>query len=207
MSITLFRWLARALRVRPTTILENNIAQTAGSAGESLAAGVAFTLPSLLLMGFEMELLRVLLVALLGGLIGVLMMIPLRHGLIVKEHGKLSYPEGTACADVLIVGEKGGAEAGKVFLGFFIGLVYAFFNLIMKVWHEASNFALEFGGALKKGSVGVDISPPMLGVGYIIGPKVAANMIAGGLTAFVVLIPLIAHFGGDAVVEMTPGDI
>ena len=117
LSITLFRWLG--LR---STILENNIAQTTGSAGESLAAGVAFTLPSLLIMGFEVELIRVLLVALLGGLIGVLMMIPLRHGLIVKEHGKLAYPEGTACANVLIVGEKGGTEANRVFLGFFVGL-------------------------------------------------------------------------------------
>ncbi len=202
MSITIFRWL----RMRGT-ILENNIVQTTGSAGESLAAGVAFTLPSLLLMGFEMEMLRVLLVALLGGLIGVLMMIPLRHGRIVKEHGKLTYPEGTACADVLIVGEKGGAEATKVFLGFFIALFYAFLNLIAKLWHEGSTFALEFGGALKKATIGVDVSPPMLGVGYIIGPKVAANMIAGGLTAFVVLIPLIAHFGGAEVADLSPGEM
>src|SRR5436190_581938 len=156
LSITVFRWL----RLRGT-ILENNIVQTTGSAGESLAAGVAFTLPSLLLMGFDMELLRILLVALLGGLIGVLMMIPLRHGLIVKEHGNLTYPEGTACADVLIVGEKGGTE----------------------------------------------VSPPMLGVGYIIGPKVSANMFAGGLLAFMVLIPLIAQYGGQTVAQMSPGAI
>src|SRR5689334_7085692 len=103
LSITLFRWLAQGLGLRPATILENNIVQTTGSAGESIAAGVAFTLPSLLLMGFDLELTRVLLVATLGGLIGVLMMIPLRQGLIVKEHGKLTYPEGTACADVLVV--------------------------------------------------------------------------------------------------------
>jgi putative OPT family oligopeptide transporter len=117
LSITLFRWL----RLR-ATILENNIVQTTGSAGESLAAGVAFTLPSLLIMGFELEMMRVLLVALLGGLIGVLMMIPLRHGLIVKEHGKLAYPEGTACADVLDRRrERGGTDAKTVFLGFFVG--------------------------------------------------------------------------------------
>jgi len=202
LSITLFRWL----RLRGT-ILENNIVQTTGSAGESLAAGVAFTLPSLLLMGFELELLRVLLVALFGGLIGVLMMIPLRQGLIVKEHGKLMYPEGTACADVLIVGEKGGTEATTVFTGFFVGLVYALFNLIGKLWGEVSSIATEFGGQLKKATIGFEVSPPMLGVGYIIGPRVSANMLAGGLLAFVVLIPLIAQFGGDAVAAMSPGDL
>ncbi len=202
LSITLFRWLGMR-----GTILENNIVQTTGSAGESIAAGVAFTLPSLLLMGFDLELTRVLLVALLGGLIGVLMMIPLRHGLIVKEHGKLAYPEGTACADVLIVGEKGGTEATKVFTGFFVGLGYAFLNLIAKVWADVSSFAVEFGGHLKKATVGFEVSPPMLGVGYIIGPKVAANMLAGGLLAFVVLVPLIAQFGGAAVADMSAGQI
>ena len=202
LSITLFRWI----RLRGT-ILENNIAQTTGSAGESLAAGVAFTLPSLLLMGFDMELMRVLLVALLGGLIGVLMMIPLRHGLIVKEHGKLAYPEGTACADVLMVGEKGGAEATTVFTGFFVGLGYAFCSLIARLWGEVSSFAMTFGGHLPKGTIGFEVSPPMLGVGYIIGPRVAANMLGGGVLAFLVLIPLIAQFGGDAVAEMSPGDI
>jgi len=202
LSITLFRWLRMS-----GTILENNIVQTTGSAGESLAAGVAFTLPSLLLMGFDLELIRILLVALFGGLIGVLMMIPLRHGLIVKEHGKLMYPEGTACADVLIVGEKGGSEAGKVFLGFFIGLGYAFLNLIAKLWADASVIAADLGGKLKKATIGFEVSPPMLGVGYIIGPKVSANMLAGGLTAFVVLIPLIAQFGGAAVADMSPGQL
>ena len=126
LSITLFRWLSRSFKVRQATILENNIVQTTGSAGESLAAGIAFTLPSLLLMGFEMEMVRVVLVALFGGLIGVLMMIPLRHGLIVKEHGKLTYPEGTACADVLVVGEQGGTNAKTVFLGFSSGWVTPF---------------------------------------------------------------------------------
>ena len=203
LSITLFRWL----KLRGT-ILENNIAQTTGSAGESLAAGVAFTLPSLLLMGFDMELMRVLLVALLGGLIGVLMMIPLRHGLIVKEHGKLAYPEGTACADVLIVGEKGGTEAKTVFIGFFVGLFYAFGNLILKLWHEVSSIPLNLAGRLKGATVGFEVSPPMLGVGYIIGPKVAANMLGGGLLAFVVLIPLIVFFGDpETVGKMSPGAI
>ena len=202
LSITLFRWFGMK-----GTILENNIAQTTGSAGESLAAGVAFTLPSLLIMGFEVELIRILLVALLGGLIGVLMMIPLRHGLIVKEHGKLAYPEGTACADVLIVGEKGGTEAKTVFLGFFVGLGYAFLNLIGKVWHETASYTFNIGDKLKKVTLAAEVSPPMIGVGYIIGPKVSANMLAGGLLAFVVLIPLLVMFGGPEVAAMSPGAI
>jgi len=202
LSITLFRWFKLK-----GTILENNIAQTTGSAGESLAAGVAFTLPSLMLMGFDIEFMRIMLVALLGGLIGVLMMIPLRHGLIVEEHGKLAYPEGTACADVLIVGEKGGTEAKTVFTGFFVGLIYAFFNLISKLWSDTATFTSNFGGQLKKATVGFEVSPPMLGVGYIIGPKVAANMLGGGLLAFVVLIPMIIMFGGPEIAKMSPSDI
>jgi putative OPT family oligopeptide transporter len=195
LSITLFRWLGMK-----ATILENNIVQTTGSAGESLAAGVAFTLPSLLLMGFELELARILLVALLGGLIGVLMMIPLRHGLIVKEHGKLAYPEGTACADVLIVGEQGGTNAKTVFMGFFVGLAYTILNLIAKLWGDAASFGIAFWGKLKGAVVAFEVSPPMLGVDYIIGPRVAANMMAGGLLAFVVLVPLI-HLFGDAMLS------
>ncbi|HVR74982.1 MAG TPA: OPT/YSL family transporter, partial [Planctomycetota bacterium] len=221
LSITLFKWFARALNRPPATILENNIVQTTGSAGESIAAGVAFTLPSLLLMGFDMELMRIFLVALFGGLIGVLMMIPLRHGLIVKEHGRLTYPEGTACGDVLIVGEQGGTSAKTVFLGFFVGLGYAFLNLIAKVWKDASNFALDalsgLRGVLPGATLGFEVSPPMLGVGYIIGPRVAANMMAGGALAFLVLIPLI-HIFGDSMTtpmypastlirDMSPGDI
>ena len=208
LSITLFRWLAKAPGVgglfRGATILENNIVQTTGSAGESLAAGVAFTLPSLLLMGFELELSRILLVALLGGLIGVLMMIPLRHGLIVKEHGKLTYPEGTACADVLIVGEQGGTNAKTVFLGFFVGGGYAILNLIVKLWSDTASFAVGFWGKLKGATLAFEVSPPMLGVGYIIGPKVAANMMAGGALAFLVLIPIIHLFGDGMLTPMYP---
>jgi putative OPT family oligopeptide transporter len=199
LSITLFRWL----RLRGT-ILENNIVQTTGSAGESLAAGVAFTLPSLLIMGFELEFMRVLLVALLGGLIGVLMMIPLRHGLIVKEHGHLAYPEGTACADVLIVGERGGTDAKTVFIGFFVGLFYTVMNLINRLWSDTAHFAIDFWGRLKGAVMAFEVSPPMLGVGYIIGPKVSANMLAGGLLAFVILIPLIHTFGDSMLTPMYP---
>lgn len=204
MSITLFRWASRAFRLRQATILENNIAQTTGSAGESIAAGVAFTLPSLLLMGFEMDLPRILLVALFGGLIGVLMMIPLRQGLIVQEHGKLAYPEGTACADVLVVGEQGGTNAKTVFLGFFVGLGYSVLNLIAKLWQDAASFAADFGGRLKGATVAFEVSPPMLGVGYIIGPRVAANMLAGGALAFMILVPLIHLFGDSMGTPMYP---
>jgi putative OPT family oligopeptide transporter len=218
LAITVFRWFTRALKLRSATILENNIAQTTGSAGESIAAGVSFTLPSLLLMGFDMELVRILLVALLGGLIGVLMMIPLRHGLIVKEHGKLMYPEGTACADVLVVGEQGGTNARTVFLGFFIGLGYATANLILRLWSDTASFAVNFWGRLKGAMIAFEVSPPMLGVGYIIGPRVAANMMAGGALAFVILIPLIHLFGDSMpqpmypettlrISEMSPGQI
>jgi len=208
LSITIFRAFGRA------TILENNIVQTVGSAGESIAAGVAFTLPSLLLMGQDLEFIRILLVALLGGVLGVLMMIPLRHGLIVQEHGRLTYPEGTACADVLIVGEKGGTSAKTVFLGAIVGFAYAFFNLVVRLWKDTSDWMLGF---FRGASVSVEVSPPLLGVGYIIGPKTAANMMAGGALAFVVLIPIIYAFGGGLAApifpavklirEMSPGEI
>lgn len=217
LSITLFKWLAQAFKLQPATILENNIVQTTGSAGESIAAGVAFTLPSLLLMGFDMETSRVLTVAFLGGLIGVLMMIPLRQGLIVKEHGKLTYPEGTACADVLIVGEEGGTSAKTVFLGFFTGLAYTTMNLILRLWGDVSQFAVDFWGKLRGATLAFEVSPAMLGVGYIIGPKTAANMMAGGSLAFLVLIPLIHIFGDGApdalfpatarIADLTPGQI
>ncbi len=208
LSITIFRAFGRA------TILENNMVQTVGSAGESIAAGIAFTLPSLLLMGQDLEFLRVLLVGLLGGILGVLMMIPLRQGLIVQEHGKLTYPEGTACADVLIVGEKGGTTAKTVFLGAILGFSYAFFNLITRFWKDTSDWTIRF---FKGASISAEVSPPLLGVGYIIGPKTSANMMAGGSLAFIVLIPII-HAFGDAlntvifpatklIRDMSPGEV
>jgi putative OPT family oligopeptide transporter len=217
LSITLFKWLGQIFKLPPATILENNIVQTTGSAGESIAAGVAFTLPSLLLMGFDMETSRILTVALLGGLIGVLMMIPLRQGLIVQEHGRLMYPEGTACADVLIVGEKGGTSAKTVFIGFFSGLAYASMNLILRLWADVSTFAVDFWGKLKGATIAFEVSPAMLGVGYIIGPRTSANMMAGGMLAFLILIPLIHIFGDAApdvlfpankrIADLTPGEI
>ncbi|MEB3221950.1 MAG: oligopeptide transporter, OPT family [Candidatus Sericytochromatia bacterium] len=195
LAITVFRALGRA------TILENNIVQTTGSAGESLAAGVAFTLPALLLMGQDLELVRVLMVALLGGLLGVLMMVPLRKGLIVQEHGKLTYPEGTACADVLIVGERGGVEARTVFTGFFLGALYKVLNAGTHLWKEVPERVLGF---YKGGSVGAEVSPELLGVGYIIGLRTAATMMAGGVLSFLVLIPAITIFGEGLPAPMFP---
>lgn len=217
LSITLFKWLTRAFGLRGGTILENNIVQTTGSAGESIAAGVAFTLPSLLLMGFDMELGRILLVAVLGGLLGVLMMVPLRHGLTVTEHRRLTFPEGTACAGVLMVGEKGGTSAATVFLGFFVGLGYAILNLVLKLWSDAAVFTLGFWGKLKGAMLAFEVSPPMLGVGYVIGLRTASIMMAGGCLAFLVLVPLVHHFGdgmtepmypaAKPIAQMTPGEV
>jgi putative OPT family oligopeptide transporter len=208
LSITIFRAFGRA------TILENNMVQTVGSAGESIAAGVAFTLPSLLLMGQDLEFMRILLVGLFGGMLGVLMMIPLRHGLIVQEHGKLTYPEGTACADVLIVGDKGGTSAKTVFMGAGVGFIYGFLNLITRLWKETTDWSFSF---FKGASISAEVAPPMIGVGYIIGPKTAANMMAGGALAFIVIIPLIKVIGEglsnpifpstDLIKDMTPGAI
>src|ERR1044071_8713376 len=136
LSITLFRYFSNAFGFRRATILENNIVQTAGSAGESIAFGVGVTMPALLLLGFEMEVTRVMTVSVLGGLLGILLMIPLRRAFIVKQHGKLPYPEGTACAEVLIAGEKGGATARMVFLGFGIALVHKFLTAANKLWSD-----------------------------------------------------------------------
>jgi putative OPT family oligopeptide transporter len=195
LSITLFRVLGRS------TILENNIVQTTGSAGESIAFGVATTMPVFLLLGLDMDLLPILMMALLGGILGVLMMIPLRQGLIVKEHGKLTYPEGTACADVLIVGEQGGTKAQTVFLGFGIGALYKFVNAGLKLWSEIPERLLGF---FKGASVSAEVSPELLGVGYIIGPKVSANMMAGGTLAFLILIPAIKIFGENLNTPLFP---
>jgi putative OPT family oligopeptide transporter len=195
LSITLFRVFGRP------TILENNIVQTTGSAGESIAFGVATTMPVFLLLGMEMQLLPILVMSLLGGMLGVLMMIPLRQGLIVKEHGKLAYPEGTACADVLIVGEQGGTTAKTVFLGFGIGALYKFLNVGTKLWAEIPTRMLTF---FKGASVSAEISPELLGVGYIIGPKVAANMLAGGMLSYLILIPAIKIFGEGITTPMFP---
>jgi putative OPT family oligopeptide transporter len=202
LSITIFRAFSRSKEPR---ILVNNIVQTTGSAGESIAAGVAFTLPSLLLMGFEMGLGRILLVALFGGILGVLMMIPLRQGLIVKEHGKLAYPEGTACAQVLIVGEQGGTNARTVFQGFGVGFVHMVLMKLFALWKAEPELVLKKTGHFPNATLGGELTAPMLGVGYIIGYHTSAIMMGGGVLSFLVLVPLITHFGSQIPVPFPTG--
>ncbi len=167
-SITLFRLAAR-LGLKDATILENNIVQTAGSAGESIAFGVGVTMPAIMILGFDLEITRVMLVAVLGGLLGILMMIPLRRALIVAQHEVLKYPEGTACAEVLKAGAAGDSSARTIFAGFATGLVYKTAMSALKLWKDTPQTV--FGAPLKAGSISAEISPELLGVGYIIGAR------------------------------------
>src|ERR1700741_430197 len=220
-SITLFRLLSK-LGMRDATILENNIVQTAGSAGESIAFGVGVTMPAIMILGFDLEFTRVMLVAVLGGLLGILMMIPLRRALIVAQHGILKYPEGTACAEVLKAGAsdesreaaspeaqaeaaaRGGTStsAKTIFTGFGIGLVYKTAMAAFRTWKDVPEriFGKPFAGA----SVAAEISPELLGVGYIIGPRIAGVMCAGGALAYLVLIPMIKFFGESLATPLAP---
>jgi putative OPT family oligopeptide transporter len=201
LSITLFRAFSRSFGFRRATILENNIVQTAGSAGESIAFGVGVTMPALLLLGFEMHWIRVLTVSVLGGLLGILMMIPLRRAFIVKQHGKLKYPEGTAAAEVLVAGEKGGSSARMVFIGFGIAFVHKLLSKAVKLWAdepEQNLYTVTESGqkvGFKGAAVSGDLSPELLGVGYLIGPRIACLMMAGAVLSFFVIGPLIATFG------------
>ncbi len=203
LSITLFRALSEKFGFRRATILENNIVQTTGSAGESIAFGVGVTMPAVMILGYDLELTRVMLVACLGGLLGILMMIPLRRAFIVEQHNTLKYPEGTACAKVLEVGEAGGSSARTVFTGFGIAFFYQIAMQAMHLWKEVPARAI---GWLKGGVVACEVSPALLGVGYIIGPRVAAVMIGGGILAALVLTPMIAFFGSNAPGAIFPGD-
>lgn len=197
LSITLFRAFSRGFGFRRATILENNIVQTTGSAGESIAFGVGVTMPALLLLGFEMDVTRVMTVSVLGGILGILMMIPLRRAFIVKQHGKLAYPEGTACAEVLVAGEKGGATARMVFIGFGIALVHKFLTAANKLWaaEPAQRLYSQSGAGLRGAEISGELAPELLGVGYLIGPRIASLMIAGALLSYFVLGPTIAVFG------------
>jgi putative OPT family oligopeptide transporter len=212
LSITLFRFFSRAFGIRQATILENNIVQTTGSAGESIAFGVGVTMPVLLLLGFEMDVIRVMTVSVLGGLLGILMMIPLRRAFIVKQHGTLKYPEGTACAEVLIAGEKGGATARMVFVGFGIAFVYKFLSAASKLWATEPSANLYTTGAdgtrrgLPGAAVGGELSPELLGVGYLIGPRIACLMMSGAVLSYFVIAPLIATFGQTAGQPVPPGE-
>jgi putative OPT family oligopeptide transporter len=203
LSITVFRGLSRVFGTRKSTILENNIVQTAGSAGESIAFGVGVTMPALMILGYEMDLLRVMMVACFGGLLGILMMIPLRRAFIVKQHGSLTYPEGTACAKVLIVGEQGGASAKTVFAGFGLAFVYQLFMQALRLWEEI--VARPVGTAFKGAVLALEASPVLLGVGYIIGPRIASVTVAGGLLSALVFIPTVTLFGAGVPTPIFPG--
>lgn len=206
LSITLFRAF-QPIVGRKATILENNMVQTTGSAGESIAFGVGVTMPALLILGYDLELTRVMLVAVLGGLLGVLMMIPLRRMFIVKQHGKLVYPEGVACADVLIVGEKGGASAGTVFGGFGLGFIYQFIMQAFKCWPDEPSGPMKYGSYEFKGaSLALEAKPALLGVGYVIGPKISCIMVAGGILASWVLTPAIVLFGQGMSTPLFPAE-
>ncbi len=188
LSISILRAFGRS------TILENNIVQTTGSAGESLAAGVMFTLPALIFLGFgsEFTFWRIFPLALLGGWLGVLFMIPLRRQLIVKEHGNLTFPEGTACADVLVAGERGGSFAGRVFWGLGLGGVYTFLMNTVQAWTGQPEARPDwFPGA----SLRAAVTSEYLGVGYIIGPRVAGILFAGGIVSWLVIMPAIKFYG------------
>ncbi len=219
-SITLFRVLSK-LGLRDATILENNIVQTAGSAGESIAFGLGVTMPAIMILGFDLEITRVMLVAVLGGLLGILMMIPLRRALIVAQHGYLKYPEGTACAEVLKAGasdesraaaaegakETGGIDeattGGKTIMtGFGIGFVYYALEQIWKTWKEYPTKI--FGKPFEAGSISIENNPALLGVGYIIGPRISSIMVGGGVLSYLVLIPAIKYFGGGWTTPLAP---
>jgi putative OPT family oligopeptide transporter len=205
LSISILRAFGRS------SILENNIVQTTGNAGQSIASGVIFTLPALVFLGFDLEYSRIFFLALIGGWLGVLFMIPLRRQLIVQEHGNLKYPEGTACADVLIAGERGGSFASRVFLGLGLGGVYTLFQNenLFGAWPGTPEFQPDYGPQhiLKGASIKADATPEYLGVGYIIGPKVAGVIFAGGVFSWLVLMPLIYFFGKELGAPLYPGTI
>ncbi len=188
LSISVLRALGRA------SILENNIVQTTGNAGQSIASGVIFTLPALVFLGFDLEYSRIFFLALLGGWLGVLFMIPLRRQLIVEEHGILTYPEGTACADVLLAGERGGSFASRVFLGLGLGGVYTLFQNenLFSAFPSTPDYQPKW---LKGSAIRAEVTPEYLGVGYIIGPRVAGVIFAGGVFSWLVVMPLIYFFG------------
>lgn len=189
------------------SILENNMVQTIGSAGESVAAGTIFTLPALFLWAGEWgtsspSLVEIAVIAFIGGALGILFMVPLRKALIVQEHGVLPYPEGQACAEVLMAGEEGGAKASTVFAGLGIAAAYKFITDGLKVFPSEVHYEIP---AYKGSGIGMDVLPALLGVGYICGPKISSYLFCGGTLGWFVLMPLIVLFGGDIV--MFPADV
>src|SRR6185437_7027618 len=238
LSISVLRWISAICRGKfvqslplprslknwlgtEASILENNIVQTTGNAGQSIASGVIFTLPALIFLGFDLESTRIFALALFGGWLGVLFMIPLRRQLIVEEHGSLTYPEGTACADVLEAGERGGSFASRVFLGLGLGGLYTLFqnDNLFSLWPSQPDYQPDLGSQhlLKGSAIRADCTSEYLGVGYIIGLRVSAVMLAGGVFSWLVLMPAIYFFGshlgnpiypGTTLIrDMTPSDL
>src|SRR4026209_1009391 len=191
-----------------STILENNIVQTIGSAGESLAAGVVFTIPALIFLvphgPAYFNYLQITLLAIAGGILGVLMMVPLRRALIEKEHGVLPYPEGTACADVLVAGERGGALARTVFMGLGTGALWKSLSWIFQIFPTAIGYTVARTGVFPNATLNLDLSPEYMGVGYVIGPRIAGVMFAGGVLSWLVLLPLLSILGNYMTVPFPP---
>jgi putative OPT family oligopeptide transporter len=195
-------------RLGGSTILENNIVQTIGSAGESVAGGVVFTIPALIFLapygpGY-FRYFQIMMLAFAGGILGVLMMVPLRRALIVKEHGVLPYPEGAACADVLIAGERGGALAKTVFTGLGIGALWKSLSWIVQIFPTAIGYTMGRTSFFPNATLNVDISPEYMGVGYVIGPRIAGVMFAGGVLSWLVLLPLLSIMGNYMTVPFPP---
>ena len=205
LSISILRAFGRS------SVLENVIVQTTGNAGQSIAAGVIFTLPALIFLGFDLEYARIFILALIGGFLGVLFMVPLRKQLIVDEHENLKFPEGTACAEVLKAGETGGSMASRVFFGLGLGALYTFFQNenLFGAWPGTPEFRPDFGPnhVLKGASIKADATSEYMGVGYIIGPKTAGVMLAGGVLSWLVLMPLIYFFGKELGHPLYPGTV
>lgn len=198
-AVAVFRVLTPVLG--KSTILDCNIAQTTGSASSSLASGIIFTIPALFLWGFSPGIFKMGILALLGGILGVLFMIPLRRALIVKEHRVLPYPEGTAAANVLVAADTGGARAKNVFLGLGVGALFKAMVGFLHLWSEKIYLKIP---VLKKAQLGMEPTPALLGVGFILGPRIAGIMVAGGLLSWLGIIPLIAYFGEDLHMPLFP---
>ncbi len=202
---------------RKVSVLENNIVQTIGSAGESLAAGIIFTIPAFFIWAANAELAaqgyyhevsktQIFMLSLLGGGLGILFMIPLRRYLVDREHGRLTFPEGTACAEIIIAGDEGGGKAKKVFIGIGLGAMYKILMNALRLWSESPG--VDIKRFLKGGTVGIDATPALLGVGYIIGPKIAALMMSGAILGYLGIAPLLSFIGSQIPgVVISPGDI
>jgi len=195
-------------RLGGSTILENNIVQTIGSAGETVAGGVVFTIPALIFLTpygpSYFNYFQITVLALAGGILGVLMMVPLRRALIVKEHGVLPYPEGAACADVLVAGERGGQLATTVFTGLGIGALWKSLSWIVQIFRTAVGYSMTRTSFFPNATLNVDISPEYMGVGYVIGPRIAGVMFAGGVLSWMVLLPLLSILGANMAGPLAP---